>query len=201
MEKMQKRFDHFGIEFKRITALDAKMMSDSEYSNRRLFKKMSKGALACAIGHEKIYKDALKNKYERILIFEDDARFVSNFAQKIQEIERLDWDFVLLGSSQFGGISQIKNGFYHANSSSYCTFAYAISMKCYQTMLEWIEKEGYDVADHITIRYFRENKQKCFVFFPNICTMEVEDADLHPNKCQKTYDKRVKWNQIKEELI
>jgi GR25 family glycosyltransferase involved in LPS biosynthesis len=202
MERVQKRFEHFGMQFKRIAAVDGSMMSDEEYKNHKLFKKkISKGELACAIGHERIYRDALENGYERILVFEDDARFVSNFLDRIQEMKQLDWDLVLLGCSQFGTIPKVKNGFYHANGGSYCTFAYAATIDCCKKLLDWIEKGGHNIADHLTIRYFNSNKNKCFVYFPNICTMEVQESDLGHNADQKDYDKRVKWNLIKEDII
>jgi len=77
MKKMQKRFDHFNIEFKRFSAVDGKSMSNAEYAKYKLYrKKLSKAELACTISHKKIYEDALEKGYERILVFEDDARFL-----------------------------------------------------------------------------------------------------------------------------
>jgi GR25 family glycosyltransferase involved in LPS biosynthesis len=200
MERMRKRFDHFGIRFERIAAVDGKTMSDSEYKKHKMYKKkLSKGELACTLGHQRIYKDALEKGYERILVFEDDARFVSNFLDRIQEITKFDWNLVLLTGNQ-QKIPEVVNGFYRVNDYTWSTGAYAINNKCYKKILKYMDNKGFYVADGYWGEYAKECKNS-FVYFPNICTMEVVNSDLRPDRNQEDFDKKVGWNLIKEKLI
>jgi len=202
MEKMQKRFDHFGIEFKRIQAIDGKTMSNKEYNKYKLYKKkLSKVELACTLGHKIIYENALKNAYEKILVFEDDAKFVINFNERMQEIKTLNWDFIQLGASDFSKIMPIaENGFCNAKSrTAWGTFAYAIKSKCYKQILEIMNSKGMYVADGYLVDYAKESNN-CYVYFPNICTMEVHDSNIRAKNDQKNYNKKVGWDLIKEEL-
>lgn len=200
LQSMKKRFDHFGIEFTRIKAFDALQMTDPEFKKFKRYKSISKKELCCTLGHSAIYRDALHNGYSRVLVFEDDAMFVENFSKRIQQIEELDWNLVLLGSSNYKKIPSVSNGFYHP-VHDWGAFAYGINKECFEQLLEWNETEGYDVADHLTIRYFERQREKCFVFFPNICIADVSDSDMRPAQSQSKISKLVKWNLIAEKII
>ena len=63
-------------------------------------KKYICGSLGCKFSHMEILKIAIKNKYKRILILEDDFVFIDNFTKElknlINNIENIDWKFLLL---------------------------------------------------------------------------------------------------------
>jgi collagen beta-1,O-galactosyltransferase len=201
MERMKKRFEYFGIEFKRFSAVNGKAMSDDEYAKYKLYKKkLSKAELACTLSHKKIYEDALEKGYEKILVLEDDARFVANFLDRIQEITKFDWDFVLLGSSQLDQIPEVNNGFYHPSERTWGTFAYAIQRKCFEKILKLMENNGMYVADGYWWDYAKEHPN-CFVYFPNICITEVHDSDIRNKFNQNDYNKKAKWDLIVEDII
>jgi len=200
LQKMQLRFDHFDIKFTTICAVDALSMEDAEFKNFKQFKKISKKELCCALGHAAIYRDAALKNHKRILIFEDDVMFVENFNAKIEKINEINWNLVLLGSSNYSSTPTVTNGFYNP-VKDWGTFAYAINNNCYEQLLQWIDSDGYDVADHITIRYFNERKNKCFVFFPNICIADVTDSDMRQSQNQLKINKLLKWNLIQEKII
>ena len=57
------------------------------------------GAIGCYMSHTNIWKDMLKNRYKKVLIFEDDIWFNFNFVDNLKQ--RLDWipenyDFLFL---------------------------------------------------------------------------------------------------------
>jgi hypothetical protein len=199
MEKMQKRFEHFNINFKRVTAIDGKTMADAEFANNKFGEKMNKNTLACALGHQKIFEDAKSNGYQKILIFEDDAMMTKDFEKKLQKLLKFDWDLIYLGATQYGGWPKATNGFYHPKST--CgAFAYALSKKSYEWMLDSIHKFGKKHADTYLADYYKQHNKKCFIFFPNICKPTVNDADMHPRDQLKA-DKKFKWNLIEGEII
>jgi GR25 family glycosyltransferase involved in LPS biosynthesis len=199
MEKMQKRFDHFGIQFKRIQAIDGKCMTDAEFANNKFSKKINKNTLACALGHQKIFEDAKLNNHQKILIFEDDAMMVKDLKIKLQKILTIDWDLIYLGATHYGGWSKVLNGFYHPKST--CgTFAYALNKKAYEWIIDSINKFGFKHADSYLADYYKHQNKKCFIFFPNICKPTVDDADMHPRN-QLQADKKFKWNMIEGEII
>jgi len=61
---------------------------------------LTKGAIGCYLSHVKIWENILKNKYNNVLIFEDDAKIPDDLNAKIYEHMKYipnDWDIVLFG--------------------------------------------------------------------------------------------------------
>ena len=61
---------------------------------------LTKGAIGCYLSHVKIWENILKNKYETVLIFEDDAKVPADMNYQIHEQMKYvpnDWDIVLFG--------------------------------------------------------------------------------------------------------
>lgn len=61
---------------------------------------LTKGAIGCYLSHVKIWENILKNNYETVLIFEDDAKIPKNLNHEIHEQMKYvpnDWDVVLFG--------------------------------------------------------------------------------------------------------
>jgi GR25 family glycosyltransferase involved in LPS biosynthesis len=76
----QKRCDDFGISFSFFPAISGKLFSDihSGYSGARSTRVSNPNYMACALGHLSIYRHALSNSYDRILVIEDDLLFNRN---------------------------------------------------------------------------------------------------------------------------
>lgn len=61
---------------------------------------LTKGAIGCYLSHVKIWENILKNNYETVLIFEDDAKVTKTLNREIHEQMNFvpnDWDIVLFG--------------------------------------------------------------------------------------------------------
>jgi GR25 family glycosyltransferase involved in LPS biosynthesis len=61
---------------------------------------LTKGAIGCYLSHVKIWENVLKNNYETVLIFEDDAKVPPDLNDKMhEELKNIpnDWDIVLFG--------------------------------------------------------------------------------------------------------
>ena len=80
---------------------------------------MKPGEIACALSHKMIYDDMLRNNYNRILIFEDDAvpapdllnRLSSVLAEIPYDNELVMWGWEKNGENDL--FSKIKKSWYH----------------------------------------------------------------------------------------
>ena len=114
--KLQKRAKKSGISFSRFNAVDGRCNKKTNECDKKrvklerkynvsIPKKMSKqlGAASLTIGTILILRKQIKNKWDRILIMEDDATFVGNFRTRfkkgIRELSKVapDWDLLYLG--------------------------------------------------------------------------------------------------------
>lgn len=66
--------------------------------------KMENGAIGCSLSHLKILEDAKKNKFDHVLIVEDDITFLDselfkNQINKFLELHENNWDVILLAGN------------------------------------------------------------------------------------------------------
>uniref|UniRef100_A0A2K5C5K2 Cerebral endothelial cell adhesion molecule n=1 Tax=Aotus nancymaae TaxID=37293 RepID=A0A2K5C5K2_AOTNA len=103
------------------------------YSGRTL----TKGEVGCFLSHYSIWEEVVARGLARVLVFEDDVRFESNFRRRLErlmedvEAEKLPWDLIYLGRKQVNpekeaaveGLPGLVVAGY-----SYWTLAYALSL-------------------------------------------------------------------------
>uniref|UniRef100_A0A2K6FGZ0 Cerebral endothelial cell adhesion molecule n=2 Tax=Propithecus coquereli TaxID=379532 RepID=A0A2K6FGZ0_PROCO len=103
------------------------------YSGRTL----TKGEVGCFLSHYSIWEEVAARGLARVLVFEDDVRFESNFKGRLErlmeevEAEKLPWDLIYLGRKQVNpeeeaaveGLPGLVVAGY-----SYWTLAYALSL-------------------------------------------------------------------------
>jgi glycosyl transferase family 25 len=89
---------------------------------QRYHRKMTLGEIACSLGHRAIYEDALKNRFHKILVLEDDVvaneDAISNFKQITDQLPN-DWDvlyFDYLKNEKRTLKSFLKQQWYHLQS-------------------------------------------------------------------------------------
>lgn len=85
----------------------------------RFYPQLSHGEVACAWSHLNIYKDMVRNGYQRVLIFEDDVVTINDNLEKIADSLRQapqSWDVIYLGYDKYGRKPRktIKHLFYKA---------------------------------------------------------------------------------------
>lgn len=107
-----------------------------EYRDPFHKRSMSFGEIGCFLSHYRIWEDTVNNGYKRILVFEDDLRFVQDFKRKLQRVMEEadsfvpDWDLIYLGRKRMadsdGPMVQNCHSLGHVNYS-YWTLAYALS--------------------------------------------------------------------------
>lgn len=102
----------------------------------------SPGALGCLESHLTIIKEAKKNNYKNILIFEDDCILNSNFNEHLSNVITClpaNWDMLYLCAQHFSPPSEFNEYLVKCNSTL-LTVAYAINNRMYNTYIELLEK-------------------------------------------------------------
>ena len=157
----------------------------------------SKKEMGCLLSHYKIIEDAIKNNYNRILVFEDDVIFHKNFELEIEKISKIQsWDMILLGASEFGwkgiNLNNAENaGFYKPMGSTCGTFAYALNKRGMKTLFSKLSQFRMPADHHFMSFYSQSNS---FVLYPNIVIADVTDSDIRRSFNQESHSIKLKWN-------
>jgi GR25 family glycosyltransferase involved in LPS biosynthesis len=103
MEIVSTLLTEYNINYKRISGV---YLKDKYTDALNLNTKTSGlGHLGCILSHLKCLQDSKDNNYEKILIFEDDIKFLKdyineiNFEELTDEIKNINWDLFYLGAT------------------------------------------------------------------------------------------------------
>lgn len=204
MEKMNEILKTVGFMYKRWDAVDGKKLTDEEISNKIKFlpnymdpyhkRPMKKGEIGCFLSHYKIWEDVVKNKLNKVIVFEDDIRFSKNATGILRRlVSDLDttneeWDFIYLGRRKENPKAKeyFITGHKHLSSVtySYWTLGYALSNNGARKLLEGKPMEKMMALDeYIPIMYdshpfnewknhFSNRNLKAYTVYPLIVTPE-----------------------------
>lgn len=155
-EKCKNLLDSKNIKHKKFTGISGETITNI---NENVKIRFTKGAIGLLKTTEKIIKEAKKNKYEKILIFEDDIFFDPNAEFYIENGMKWlpnDFDLFFLGIKHNKSPEKYKPELVKVNDG-YCCHAYAINSTIYDTLLDKIK--NYDKPiDHYTNEIIIENK-------------------------------------------
>ncbi|KAJ6224461.1 hypothetical protein RDWZM_003006 [Blomia tropicalis] len=144
--RMEKSLKVLGIRAKFWDATDGKQLTN-EYLEKHDIKSlkgyvdpfhkrlMTLGEIGCFLSHYRVWEDAWRNNYTKIIIFEDDVRFEKRFRKKwfeaLDRFEKLEpiYDFLYLGRKLNGRFEETKvdDGFFVKPEYSYWTIGYMIT--------------------------------------------------------------------------
>uniref|UniRef100_A0A915APJ8 Glycosyltransferase 25 family member n=1 Tax=Parascaris univalens TaxID=6257 RepID=A0A915APJ8_PARUN len=112
-QKMSEIFKIMGIDYKLWRATDGNLLENEEfaadvvllpgYEDPYYKRPMKTGEIGCFLSHYRIWRDVIDKSFKRVIVFEDDLRFILNSTNMLTElIEDLDhtalpWDLVYLG--------------------------------------------------------------------------------------------------------
>lgn len=170
-EQCVDEFKRNDVFVERVSAVDGK-----EFPKSRMG--IKSGAYGLLLTNIKILEDAILNKYENILIFEDDVKFAENFneifSENIAELPQ-NWNLLYLG-----GINRIKpTGEKHKifkTTHTITTHAVGINSNFFEILLESIKKNMASPIDKIQQRL--QESYDAYVFIPNIATQRASYSDI-----------------------
>jgi glycosyl transferase family 25 len=110
-----------------------------KYDASILNRKLTKGEISVASSHVKIYKDILKKNYNFCLIIEDDAIFLDNFLESLENvmIESLEFDLIFLSSCCNLRKFKNSNKFLYESDLSRCVTGYIVNSKNLHKIIEY----------------------------------------------------------------
>jgi GR25 family glycosyltransferase involved in LPS biosynthesis len=145
--------NELNLSHKLVEAVDGKTMKEDilkelgirlmpSYRDPHSGRFMNYGEIGCFLSHYNIWKEAVENNYEKIIILEDDARFEMNFKSTFKGVmnqisaKGIEWDLIYLGRKIMRSNEEswnyevdFKKGFGLRNPSfSHWTIAYALSL-------------------------------------------------------------------------
>jgi len=158
----------------------------------------SPGALGYLYSMKKIFKEAIINNYEYIMICDDDIGIINNFIVKFDDVLRhiTKPKILMLGSSQWewDNIKRYNNYYIPNNTSngSFCNiYNRTIFEKIYYETIKYNSPFDCNPMKNI----FNDNN--CFVTYPNLVITQLEESRiLLKLSKQRTYS-RFKWNKKK----
>jgi len=163
------------------------------YKNNEI---VNKGQWGCLMSHIQVLKDALKNNYGSIIIFEDDIILTKPWSIILKELKKINnsnRQLIYLGSSQYNWENIIiKDGYYFSNSS-FGTFAYMVKRNLYSILLELFEKKT-KAVDNYLVDFQKQNHEKCVVMYPNTVICDLEHSSISKPRKNEEFYKKFRWS-------
>jgi GR25 family glycosyltransferase involved in LPS biosynthesis len=153
------------------------------------------GAYGCCISHLKCIDDAIEQKYDTVLIMEDDLMFHNNFIEEWNSISvPNDWNILYLSATQikWNNIILHPNKKYYKANKSLGGTAYIVKKNLYQYIKKIFFQERKPIDELLIIV---QNHFKCLVLYPNLCINYMNESNIRKNNTWKieTTGKKFKW--------
>jgi len=162
-------------------------IQEVDYKNIKNYtlKRITKGAFGCFLSHMWCLKNAIENKYQNFIIFEDDIIFHNSFHYLFEKVieENNNIELLRLGVCDFHfkeNIKTLHNNIYIPIKSACGThglyFSLSFAYILFQYKLENIQEYDTDLTK-IGIHY----KKKHVVCFPNLVCAELSTTNINHN--------------------
>lgn len=194
----------------RSRAVEDKLPSSRHISDAimaRYKSELSIGVFGYLLSQARVFRDALKRGYQRILVLDDDVFFCTDAADRLQRIHRVlpgDMKLLALGTSEYADrnsdrFSRAKlsehGDLYRPLPGETCgSFAVIYDRSCFQELLSTIE--GLDgTYDNVVLgSLYSRYPDQCLAVSPAICIPDVGDSDIRPNaRTQATHSRKMQW--------
>ncbi|KHN76405.1 Glycosyltransferase 25 family member [Toxocara canis] len=145
-QKMSEVLKLIGVDYELWRATDGKLLQNEEfaadvvplpgYEDPYHKRPMKAGEIGCFLSHYRIWRDVVEKSFSRVIVFEDDLRFVLNstsmLVELIDDLDRtaLQWDLVYLGRKRLENVQENwVAGHRHLSTVgySYWTLGYLLS--------------------------------------------------------------------------
>lgn len=156
LNRMQKIFDLLGVDYSLLEATDGQKLDDlpadlkdyhilNGYLDPITKRPMKNGEVGCFLSHYRIWQDVAKNKYQKVIVFEDDLRFSYNGLTRVREtLQDLEasgkeWDLIYLGRKKQSDHEELWIPLHRHLSSveySYWTLGYLLSLSGAEKLLD-----------------------------------------------------------------
>ena len=202
LQKLLPRLIKNGItNYQIFEAVDGSKHPGYSYYQRKFSFFDSHGAFGILLTAYQIILDAIKNKYKRILLFEDDVVFHKNFqvefANKVRYIPN-NWKLLYFGTSmhtwRFKERCHKKQHYMTTRGSIPGAFAVGIEVSVYLELLK-LSNQSSKAWDIGPLKYINEKYNgNVFIFNPYLVICRTEDSDIRNGKSIHYKAENCKWN-------
>jgi len=165
-EEFQK---HKIYDVKRISAVDGRDIKKDTSEKH-------KARMGCSLSHANVLEEMIKQKWNTILVLEDDITFVDNFSEVFSESVSLIPEFDML---YFGGVDRKHpekiNGTISKVTCTATTGSYAISLPFAEKILPEIKKLNKPIDD---LYIEHQKKIRCYIFKPHLIKQRPDYSDI-----------------------
>jgi GR25 family glycosyltransferase involved in LPS biosynthesis len=184
LDRRPDRWEHFIkqskefnlTEFERVSAVDGKNIDLSKYPTN-----LTDGELGLVLTTIKIFEGCLENKYNNVLILEDDCVFEKEILNVDKYFQNLppNWDMIYFGGNHniHGNYPEpVKvNDFVKKVSYTYSSHMIGFNIKMYEQILSLLKTYQFQV-DIVYSMLQKENN--CYTFYPRLSTQLVDYSDI-----------------------
>lgn len=140
-----------------------------------------KGYFGLLTTMKQLFDYCLEHDYERILVFEDDCKFVVTpeifdavMERAVKELEKINWDILYLGLQHVKPFNNFVSPTLLPVVCGYSTHACAYSKRA---MKFFIEKHFDEPIDNFLVREFQPYNT-CFATYPMLVTQMADHSDI-----------------------
>lgn len=168
---------------------------------------LTPGVFGYLLSQEAVLRDAARNGYRRILVFDDDVFFTSDAVARLREAAGHlpeDWKILLLGASEYADRSSHEfvqarvpgcADLYHPIAGKTCgSFAVAYDQSMYDEMLRSIAKAEAPYDNFALGCAFSRHPTHCFTVDPAVCVPDVSESNIRDgSRAQQSHSRRMRW--------
>ena len=171
--------------------------SKNKYGNNYI---PSSGSYAILLSMKNMLLDAIKNKYQRILVLQDDIIINTNFKILLKSYENIlnsNWKLIYLGASQHNWKNiqfDLEKRLYYCRGTD-GAFAVGINSIIFELLIELIDKAVLPFDSGPLTNIQKMFPQDCFVLFPNLIIADVSDSDCRKSRDQNIMSQKFRWDQ------
>lgn len=186
-EKMKSQLTDLNLNAVIMDAVDGQKLSEIQL-NKNIYnpngwrngEKFKPGEIGCIMSTINAIKLARENKWEEVIIMDDDVILSEDFQKGIEFCLRIiapDWQHIFLGGHIYMMPAPVFQPSvipsYFKVSGSYC---YILRKNAYDTFLEELSLFELPVDDAIEKIYLKEQKIKSYIFFPFLAYPNENDS-------------------------
>lgn len=192
----QELLHYFNIRAEFISSFDGNK-NIMDYNRDVYSKKINVGEYGYIRSMLKIFEDAKKHKYDKILVLEDDIYIHKDFNNKFNEIlendiiKKKSWDLLFLGANYNVLNLDINKQIFKIKKKITGSYALGISCKIIDEYIYYINK--YDSPFDVKPYEIFMQKYKLYGIYPNLIIPDLTESDIMVRKNIKKWIKKCNW--------
>ncbi len=172
---------------------------------------LTPGVFGYLLSQAVVLKDAARNGYRRILVFDDDVFFTSDAYARLRETAGHlpdDWKILLLGASEYADRNSQEfvqarvpgcADLYHPIAGKTCgTFAVAYDQSVYDEVLAAIADAEAPYDNFALGSVYVRHREHCFAIDPAVCVPDVSESNIREDsRAQQSHSQRMRWEFVR----